>query len=96
MNTNKFVGFISLISGLISLVLSIYLSQNTTLQIASVITLVISAIIFFLYTSYSKINYLEKQYKQVHSDVQQFKEKIEIYSRLAKLENKAFKEEERK
>ncbi len=91
MKTDQYIGIISLSSGLISLALTIYLSQNTPLQISSAVTLVISAIIFFVYTNYSKTKYLEKQYSQLHRDLSQFKERIDIYDRLAKLENKRLK-----
>jgi len=88
MKTDSLIGTISLISGIISLGLTIYFTNNTPLQIGSVLTLLLSSIVFSGYVTYNKTERLEQKYLQLQDELSHFKEKVDIYSRLAKLENK--------
>ena len=93
MKTDSFVGIISLISGLVSLGLTIYFTNNLPLQVGSAVTLLLSSIAFFGYITYDKTEQLERKYVKVQAELQQFKDKIDIYSRLAALEHKKIKRE---
>ncbi|MBI2668481.1 hypothetical protein HYX14_01435 [Candidatus Woesearchaeota archaeon] len=96
MKTETLIGMISLISGIISLGLTVYFTNNLPLQIGFAVTLLISVVVFLLYITYTKTEHLGRQYLKMQEDFIQFKDKIEIYSRLARLENKMIKEGDKK
>lgn len=85
-NNIDMVGLISLVIGLLSLGLAVYQTPNQSLQVGYIVTLVLSGVVFFLYSGYSKLNIISKENQKMKEELRKMNEKIGIYDRLSKLE----------
>ena len=86
------VELVSLVIGIASIVLSVYLTKDTALQIGFAITIALSVMIVFLYNNNNRIDQLSTESKARSDEFKDLKEKLDIYSRLSKIEHKLFEE----
>ena len=85
-NNTDIVGIISLIIGVVSLGLAVYQTPNQSLQIGYLITLVLSGVVFFLYSGQSKLILLLKENQKTREEISKINERMNLYDRLGKIE----------
>lgn len=91
MDEQKYINIIALIVGVVSFGFMIFKSENEALQIGFAITIMVAAMVFFIYRNYNLNKENLNEIKNMKQIVTKFDEKLDIYNRLIKLENKVFK-----